>query len=100
LEFKVYTYVKGRTLFAMILEMVHNAVMATVTEIMDHVLALSRTDRSYLATKLIESLDDDSELSPEWIEEIERRVARRQSGETHSVSSSEVHREIEQILSR
>ncbi len=81
-------------------EIVHNVAMANVTEIVDNVLGLPRTDRSYIARKLIESLDQEAELSPEWMEEIEQRVARRQSGETKSVSSEEVHAEIERIIAQ
>jgi putative addiction module component (TIGR02574 family) len=74
--------------------------MATVTEIMDNVMELPRTDRCYIARKLIESLDQDADLSPEWMEEIEKRVARRESGESQSVSSEVVHADIEKILAR
>ncbi len=72
--------------------------MASITDIMSDVLALPRSDRSYLAAKIIESLEEDHELSPEWMEEIERRVSCRQSGETKSVSREDVHRDIERIL--
>ncbi len=72
--------------------------MATVTDIITGALELPRGDRSYLAAKLIESLEED-ELSPEWREELDQRVARWKSGETKSVSSEEVHRKIGQILS-
>ena len=42
--------------------------MSTISEIMNEVLELPRNDRSYLVSKLIESLDDDRELSPEWMD--------------------------------
>lgn len=71
-----------------------------MTEIMEDVLGLPRTDRSYIARKLIESLDQETEFGPEWMEEIEKRVARRQSGESRSVSSEEVHADIERIVSQ
>jgi putative addiction module component (TIGR02574 family) len=82
----------------MLLEMVHTAAMATVTEIMDDVLALSRTDRSYLATKLIESLDAESELSPEWMEEIERRVKSIDDGTARRIPHNEVMAEARRII--
>lgn len=72
--------------------------MATVVEIMNEVLALPRTDRSYLAAKIIESLDDESELSLERQAEIGRRVERRKSGESVQISQNELHRDIEAIL--
>ena len=72
--------------------------MATMTDIIAGALELPRSDRSYLAAKLIESLEEE-ELSPEWREELDARVARWKSGETKSVSSEDVHRKIGQILS-
>ncbi len=72
--------------------------MITVAQIMNEVLELPRSDRSYLASKLIESLDDEQELSPEWRAEIGRRVERRKSGESAQISQDELHRDIENIL--
>ena len=72
--------------------------MTTVAQIMNEVLELPRSDRSYLASKLIESLDDEQELSPEWRAEIGRRVERRKSGESEPISQDELHRDIENIL--
>lgn len=66
---------------------------------MDEVLELPRSDRSYLASKLIESLDEEQELTPEWKAEIGRRVARRIAGESTQISQDELHRDIEKILS-
>ena len=72
--------------------------MITIAKIMDEVLELPRSDRSYLATKLIESLNDEPDLSPEWRAEIASRVARRETGETHQISQEELHQDIEKIL--
>jgi putative addiction module component (TIGR02574 family) len=72
--------------------------MITVAQIMNEVLELPRSDRSYLASKLIESLDDEQELSPEWRAEIGRRVGRRKSGESGQISQDELRRDIENIL--
>ena len=72
--------------------------MTTVAQLMSEVLELPRSDRSYLASKLIESLDDEQELSPEWRAEIGRRVERRKSGESEPISQDELHRDIENIL--
>ena len=74
--------------------------MADVSELMDNVLELPRADRSYIAHKLIESLDEDAELSPEWMAEIEQRVARRESGESQSISNADVHADIEKLLAQ
>ena len=70
------------------------------TEIMSEALELPRNDRSYLASKLIESLDESEELTPEFQAELDARLARWKSGENQAVSSDELHREIEQMLSR
>jgi putative addiction module component (TIGR02574 family) len=72
--------------------------MVTISRIMNEVLELPRNDRSYLALKLIESLDEEQELSQEWKEEIGKRVARRESGETSQISQDNLHRDIEKIL--
>jgi putative addiction module component (TIGR02574 family) len=74
--------------------------MTTVAQIMSEVLELPRSDRSYLASKLIESLDDEQDLSPEWKTEIGRRVERRKSGEASQISQDELHRDIGKILAR
>lgn len=47
--------------------------VSTTAELLENVLSLPDVDRSYLASKLLESLDD-SGVSSEWSEEIERRV--------------------------
>ena len=62
-------------------------------------MKLPRSDRFYLATKLIESLDDDKDLSSEWKKEIAERIARREAGETQHVSSEQVHQDIQRMIS-
>ena len=70
----------------------------TAAELIDNAMELSIADRSYIANKLIESIEDEKELSPAWKEEIQRRVARREAGETQAVSRESVHTEIEKLL--
>lgn len=72
--------------------------MSTITEVMENALTLPRADRSYIASKLIESLDDEAPLSTEWQAEIQRRYARWQTGETRSIPKEEVHHRIEQLI--
>ncbi len=74
--------------------------MITVAEIMSGALELPRSDRSYLASKLIESLDETEDFTPEFRAELDQRVARWKSGEAKAVSGDELHRAIERILSR
>jgi len=78
--------------------MSYREVMNTAFELMEDVLKLPRQDRSYLATKIIESLEQNDELSPEWMEELDRRVESWKSGESPAVSSEDLHQEIRDRL--
>jgi len=71
--------------------------MITPAQLIDNAMELSVADRSYIANKLIESLEEEK-LSGEWMTEVKRRVARRESGESEAVSRESVHAEIEKIL--
>ncbi len=73
--------------------------MTTVTDVIENALALSLTDRSYLASKLIESLETE-ELSSEAIREYDRRVAGWKSGQTRSSGSGELDGKVQDILNR
>lgn len=73
--------------------------MMTATQLMDDVMKLPRADRSYLATKIIESLDQGEELSSEWVNELDKRVEKWESGESESISSVDFHAEIKARLS-
>jgi putative addiction module component (TIGR02574 family) len=72
--------------------------MVTTTGVMEDALTLPRADRSYIANKLIESLDEEQSLSAEWQTEVNRRYARWQAGETQSIPSEEVHRRVEELI--
>ena len=72
--------------------------MTTVDEVIQSALALPLTDRSYVTSKLIESLNQDDELSPEEITEYDARVARFEAGESKASSSEELDAKIEKIL--
>lgn len=63
--------------------------MTTVNEIVDNVLKLPRTDRGYIAQKLIESLDE-TEVSEAWQEELNRRAKDIDEGNTELIESDEV----------
>lgn len=63
----------------------------------EEVLHLPRMDRSQLASRLLESLDqDEHELSPEWREELQRRVGDIESGKTKLVPAQDLWNEINQ----
>ena len=75
-----------------------NGVIMTIASIVDEALALPLAERSYVAERLLLSLDDDRPLSDEWREEIARRVARRAAGESRSFSRDEVRRDVQALL--
>jgi putative addiction module component (TIGR02574 family) len=68
--------------------------------VIDEALALPPAERSYLVERLIASLDEECELSPEWRAEIEQRISRRERGETRTFSRDEVSRDVESLLTR
>lgn len=53
---------------------------------------MPRAERSYLATKLISSLDDDDdiEVTPEWRDELNRRVEEIRAGNSPGIPHEEV----------
>ncbi len=59
-------------------------------KVKDDALQLPLEDRSRLASRLLESLDDDAEVSPEWLEEIRRRVKEVKDGTAKMVPHDEV----------
>ena len=71
----------------------------TATALVDEALALPLPDRSYVVERLLLSLEDERPLSAEWREEISRRVARRERGESRLYSREEVQREMQAVLS-
>jgi putative addiction module component (TIGR02574 family) len=63
----------------------------------DEVLHLPRIDRSQLASRLLESLEEDEhELSPEWREELQRRVASIDAGKAKLIPAEDLWKEIGQ----
>lgn len=69
-----------------------------VAEIVQYALSLPRPERSYIAEKLLVSLDDEDEMPPLWREEMDARVQRRERGETRSYSHDEVMAELESVI--
>lgn len=74
--------------------------MSTVIELMDQALSLPRTDRGYLARKLIESLDEEPEekLSPEWRAELDRRLQSVKDGTAKTTPHDQVMAEAREQL--
>jgi putative addiction module component (TIGR02574 family) len=69
-----------------------------ISSVLQDVLSLPLPERSYIAERLLVSLDDDGELSPAWRAELDARVQRRQSGETRAHSQQEVREHIQALL--
>ena len=74
--------------------------MNTVDDVIESALALSPTDRSYVTSKLIESLEQGEPLSSEAIADYDGRVERWKSGESQSSTSEELDVKVQQILQR
>jgi len=70
----------------------------TAFELMDDIMQLSRADRSYLATRIIESLEEGEGLSEEWIQELDQRLEKWESGASKPVRSKDLHSEIKARL--
>ena len=74
--------------------------MANALELLEEAMTLPRAERSFVAERLLESLDQDTPLSPEWNEEIARRIARRESGESRVYTREEIRRDVQALLSK
>lgn len=69
-----------------------------VASVLQEALSLPLPERSYIAERLLVSLDDDQELSPAWRKELDARVQRRERGETRSYSREEVRQQMQAII--
>jgi putative addiction module component (TIGR02574 family) len=65
-------------------------------ELFDAAMALSPSERVELATRILETVDDDApvELSPEWKAEIKRRLDEIDRGEGTWLSEEEVEQRL------
>ena len=59
-------------------------------KVKEDALHLPIEDRSRLASRLLESLDDEDDISPEWKDEIRRRVQEMKDGTAIMVPHDEV----------
>lgn len=75
-----------------------NASALNIADIVEYALAMPRPERSYIAERLLVSLDDDGEMPPQWRTEMDARVQRRERGETHSYSHNEVMAELDTVI--
>ena len=72
--------------------------MAVVSEIMQEVLKLPRTDRSYLAKKLIESLEVDESFTIEEMEIFQRRSREIREGSVKPLTLEQLQRNVDARL--
>ena len=71
--------------------------MPNVADVIENALALPLVDRSYVASKLIESLETE-ELTDEAVAEYDQRVAKWKTGANPSSSSQELDAKVQAIL--
>jgi putative addiction module component (TIGR02574 family) len=69
-----------------------------ITSVLQSALAMPRPERSYIAERLLLSLEDDDEMPPHWREEMDARVQRRESGQTPSHTHEEVMAELDAVI--
>ncbi len=74
--------------------------ICTYEKIEDDALHLPLEDRSRLASRLLESLDNDGEISGEWMEEIRRRVKNLQDGTSELTPHDQVMAEVRDGLAQ
>ena len=69
-----------------------NAAALNLADLVERAFSMPRAERSYLATKLIGSLDDDAdiEVSQEWRDELHPRVEEMRDGTAPGIPHEEV----------
>ena len=68
--------------------------MDVVTDLMQDILKLPRAERSYIARKLIESLEIDESFSAEEMEVFEHRSRDIRNGTVAPLTAEQLHREL------
>ncbi|MEQ1752398.1 MAG: addiction module protein [Prosthecobacter sp.] len=75
-----------------------STVAIDITSVLQSALSMPRPERSYIAERLLVSLEDDDEMPPQWREEMAARVQRRERGETRSFSHEEVMADLDAVI--
>jgi putative addiction module component (TIGR02574 family) len=71
----------------------------TFDSLLDEVLRLPLEQRSMMASRLIESVDEDDEpMRHAWLAEIDHRMERAKSGEAGRVPHNEVMAEVRRLV--
>ena len=81
-------------------DLVQGSPMANALEFLEEAMAVPRAERCFMAERFLDSLDSDTSLSAEWGEQIGRRIARRESGESRVYSREEIRRDTQSLLAR
>lgn len=81
---------------------VFTMVPATISyeKVEDDALHLPLEDRSRLASRLLESLDDDDDVSPEWKDELDRRLQEIDEGKAVMIPHAEVMASVRASLAK
>lgn len=69
-----------------------------ITNVLQSALSMPRPERSYLAERLLISLEDDDEMPQRWRAEMDARVQGRERGETRSFSHEEVMADLDAVI--
>jgi putative addiction module component (TIGR02574 family) len=81
--------------------MYHSAMTSSYETVLNDALHLPLEERSRIATRLIESMDeDDFELSSAWQAEVERRIASIKEGTATLLSHDEAMASVRQKLAQ
>jgi putative addiction module component (TIGR02574 family) len=66
------------------------ATESSYEKVKEEALHLPIEDRSRLASRLLESLDDEDDISPEWKDELDRRLTEMDEGRAVMIPHEEV----------
>jgi putative addiction module component (TIGR02574 family) len=75
-----------------------NAADNDISNVLRSALSMPRPERSYLAERLLISLEDDDEMPQQWRAEMDARVQSRERGETRSISHEEVMADLDAVI--
>lgn len=64
--------------------------LLTTDHVMTEAMSLPIEARAYIAERLLASLDQEDEISPEWMAELERRRADYKAGKTTAIPMDEM----------
>ena len=74
-----------------------DATVQSYQRLEEEVLHLPRVSRSQLASRILESLDEDEhELNPEWRDELQRRIGNIDAGKAKLIPAEDLWKEINQ----